>query len=88
MVHVAPNTTSLITSKSVSKGGGRAGYRGLVRVEPGAENVEERSFAATHSSSMRTRVPIPIRTWRSKSPTSTSVTRPRFPRLVRTSSST
>ena len=40
MVHVAPNTTSLITSKSVSKGGGRAGYRGLVRVEPGAENVK------------------------------------------------
>ncbi|MEA2057189.1 MAG: Fe-S cluster assembly protein SufB [Actinomycetota bacterium] len=42
MVHVAPNTTSLITSKSVSKDGGRAGYRGLVRVEPGAE--ESRSF--------------------------------------------
>jgi Fe-S cluster assembly protein SufB len=37
MVHVAPNTTSLITSKSVSKDGGRAGYRGLVRIEPGAE---------------------------------------------------
>jgi Fe-S cluster assembly protein SufB len=42
VVHVAPNTTSLITSKSVSKDGGRAGYRGLVRVEPGAE--ESRSF--------------------------------------------
>ena len=42
MVHVAPNTTSLITSKSVSKDGGRAGYRGLVRVEPGAEG--SRSF--------------------------------------------
>ncbi len=37
MVHVAPNTTSLITSKSISKGGGRATYRGLVRVEKGAE---------------------------------------------------
>ncbi len=37
MVHVAPNTTSLITSKSISKDGGRAGYRGLVRIEPGAE---------------------------------------------------
>jgi Fe-S cluster assembly protein SufB len=36
MVHVAPNTTSLITSKSISKSGGRAGYRGLVRIEPGA----------------------------------------------------
>jgi Fe-S cluster assembly protein SufB len=40
MVHVAPNTTSLITSKSVSRGGGRAGYRGLVRVEPGAVNAK------------------------------------------------
>jgi len=37
MVHVAPNTTSLITSKSISKGGGRAMYRGLVHVEEGAE---------------------------------------------------
>ncbi len=42
MVHVAPNTTSLITSKSISKNGGRGGYRGLVRVEPGATNA--RSF--------------------------------------------
>jgi Fe-S cluster assembly protein SufB len=40
MVHAAPNTTSLITSKSISKDGGRGGYRGLVRVEPGAENVK------------------------------------------------
>ena len=42
MVHAAPNTTSLITSKSISMDGGRAGYRGLVRVEPGAEHA--RSF--------------------------------------------
>jgi Fe-S cluster assembly protein SufB len=40
MVHVAPNTTSLITSKSISKNGGRAGYRGLVRVEPGADHAK------------------------------------------------
>ncbi|MCZ7532474.1 MAG: Fe-S cluster assembly protein SufB [Acidimicrobiia bacterium] len=40
MVHVAPNTTSLITSKSISKGGGRSMYRGLVRVEEGAENAK------------------------------------------------
>jgi len=38
IVHVAPNTTSLITSKSISMHGGRAGYRGLLRVEDGAEN--------------------------------------------------
>ncbi|MDE0189315.1 MAG: Fe-S cluster assembly protein SufB, partial [bacterium] len=37
MVHVAPETTSTIVSKSISRAGGRAGYRGLVRVEPGAE---------------------------------------------------
>ena len=39
-VHVAPNTTSLITSKSISKGGGRSAYRGLVRVEEGADNAK------------------------------------------------
>ncbi len=40
MVHVAPNTTSLITSKSISKGGGRGMYRGLVHVEEGATNAK------------------------------------------------
>ena len=40
MVHVAPNTTSLITSKSISKGGGNSAYRGLVRVEEGADNAK------------------------------------------------
>ena len=40
MVHAAPNTTSLITSKSVSKGGGRSAYRGLVRVEDNAKNAK------------------------------------------------
>jgi len=38
MVHLAPNTSSTIISKSISKDGGRAGYRGLVRVQKGAEN--------------------------------------------------
>jgi len=38
MVHIAPNTTSLITSKSISKGGGRGAYRGLVRMEEGASS--------------------------------------------------
>ena len=36
MIHVAPDTTSLITSKSISKGGGRGAYRGLVRMEDGS----------------------------------------------------
>ena len=39
MVHVAPNTSSQITSKSISKGTGRSSYRGLVKVHKGAENV-------------------------------------------------
>jgi FeS assembly protein SufB len=39
MVHAAPDTTSLISSKSIAKDGGRTTYRGLVRVEPGAERV-------------------------------------------------
>jgi Fe-S cluster assembly protein SufB len=40
MVHVAPDTSSTIVSKSISKGGGRTSYRGLVRVEPGARRVK------------------------------------------------
>lgn len=40
VVHVAPNTTSRIISKSISKGGGRASYRGLLKVNKGAENVK------------------------------------------------
>src|SRR6201986_4841766 len=35
-VHVAPNTTSVITSKSISKNGGPAGYRGLLEVAKNA----------------------------------------------------
>ena len=36
MVHCAPNTSSRIISKSISKDGGRSSYRGLVKVEDGA----------------------------------------------------
>ncbi|HTU25773.1 MAG TPA: Fe-S cluster assembly protein SufB, partial [Pirellulales bacterium] len=36
MVHCAPHTSSRIISKSISKNGGRASYRGLVKVEKGA----------------------------------------------------
>jgi Fe-S cluster assembly protein SufB len=42
VVHVAPNTTSLITSKSISKGGGRAGYRGLLEVAKGAKRAKSK----------------------------------------------
>jgi len=36
VVHVAPHTNSRIISKSISKNGGRASYRGLCKVEDGA----------------------------------------------------
>lgn len=44
MVHLAPNTSSNIVSKSVARGGGRSAYRGLIQINPGAKgsksNVE------------------------------------------------
>ncbi|MER7132568.1 Fe-S cluster assembly protein SufB [Streptosporangium saharense] len=36
MVHLAPNTSSTVISKSVARGGGRTSYRGLVQIEEGA----------------------------------------------------
>ncbi|MBI3963468.1 MAG: Fe-S cluster assembly protein SufB [Candidatus Kerfeldbacteria bacterium] len=39
-VHVAPETTSIITSKSISRDGGRTSYRGLLSVQPGATKVK------------------------------------------------
>jgi Fe-S cluster assembly protein SufB len=41
-VHVAPNTSSVITSKSISKNGGRAGYRGLLEVAKGAKRAKSK----------------------------------------------
>lgn len=38
MVHMAPNTSSTIVSKSVARNGGRAAYRGLVQINEGASN--------------------------------------------------
>ena len=37
VIHAAPHTQSVIVSKSISKDGGRAGYRGLVRIYDGAK---------------------------------------------------
>ena len=37
MVHSAPHTSSRIISKSISKNGGQASYRGLVRIDHGAK---------------------------------------------------
>ena len=38
MVHAAPYTSSSIISKSVSRGGGRTSYRGLIQVDPNAHH--------------------------------------------------
>ncbi|HVP39180.1 MAG TPA: Fe-S cluster assembly protein SufB [Candidatus Saccharimonadales bacterium] len=35
-VHLSPHTTSSVVSKSISQGGGRASYRGLVKIAKGA----------------------------------------------------
>jgi Fe-S cluster assembly protein SufB len=40
VVHFAPDTSSKITSKSISKGGGRTSYRGLLKVYKGATNIK------------------------------------------------
>ena len=40
VVHVAPNTSSTIVSKSISRDGGRTSYRGLLKVYPGATGVK------------------------------------------------
>ena len=38
MIHMAPYTQSSITSKSIARGGGRAGYRGEVRIDANAHH--------------------------------------------------
>jgi Fe-S cluster assembly protein SufB len=38
IIHAAPDTSSIIISKSISKKGGRTSYRGLIKVAPGATN--------------------------------------------------
>lgn len=40
VVHVAPDTTSRIISKSICKGGGRSSYRGLLKIHEGASNCK------------------------------------------------
>jgi Fe-S cluster assembly protein SufB len=42
VIHAASNTTSVITSKSISKDGGTASYRGLLKVAEGLTNVRSR----------------------------------------------
>lgn len=41
-IHLAPETTSRIISKSISLKGGRSSYRGLVSMAPGAKNARSK----------------------------------------------
>ncbi len=40
VIHAAPNTTSVVRSKSISKGSGKASFRGLLNVTPKAKHVK------------------------------------------------
>lgn len=42
MIHLAPETTSQIISKSISKDGGRSSYRGLVHIAKGATGAKSK----------------------------------------------
>ena len=38
MIHIAPNTSSSIVSKSIARAGGRSSYRGEIKIHAGAKN--------------------------------------------------
>lgn len=40
IIHLADNTSSVVTSKSISRGGGISSYRGLVMAKPGLKNIK------------------------------------------------
>ena len=87
VVHAAPNTSSRITSKSISRG--RAEH--LPRPPEGARGrgeLEEPASSATRCCSTRRRGRTPTRTSRSRRRRSRPSTRLRSPRSARTSSST
>lgn len=42
VIHLADSTSSVITSKSISKDGGIASYRGIIKVQPGKKNIRSR----------------------------------------------
>ncbi|HUX49973.1 MAG TPA: Fe-S cluster assembly protein SufB [Spirochaetia bacterium] len=41
-IHAASNTSSIITSKSISKDGGIASYRGQIKVDPGLHGIKSK----------------------------------------------
>ena len=42
IIHAAPNTTSVITAKSISKDGGQSTYRGLVKIPKGMKGCKSK----------------------------------------------
>ena len=69
MIHAAPETTSEIVSKSISKDGGRTIYRGLVRVEDGAYGCKSHVQCDALILDEHSRLATPTPTWRSASAT-------------------
>ncbi len=88
LVHCAPNTTGQIISKSISKNGGRSSYRGLVRVEKGAQQrqVQRRLRCVDPRSAKAAATPIP--TSRSPNRTCRSVTRRAYRESAKSNCST
>ena len=48
VVHFAPNTSSSIVSKSISKNDGRSSYRGLVKIYDGANHAFNNDTGANY----------------------------------------
>ena len=86
MIHLAPHTSSTIVAKSISRGGGRSAYRGLVKIVKGAEGSSN-STSATLCSSTNSAVPTRTRMWMCVRTTSPWRMRPPFPRSLKTSCS-
>jgi Fe-S cluster assembly protein SufB len=82
MLHLAPNTSSNIVSKSVARGGGRTSYRGLVQVNKGAHG--SRSSVKCDALLVDTiSAATPTRTSTSARTTSRWATRPPCPRSAK-----
>ena len=86
-IHVAPNTTSTITSKSIRKGTGRATYRGLLKVEKGAEGGSKSNVRCDALLLDETSRPIRTRASKSTRTMSPSGTRQRSARSATSRSS-
>ena len=87
MIHLAPHTSSTIVAKSISRGGGRSAYRGLVKIVK-ARTVRPTRPCAMPCWSTTSPAPIPTRMSTFAKTTFRWPTKPPFPRFPKTSSST